>query len=166
MAKWNKIMDCSFYMKTHVVPNNLTSDVVNSLRTRAERKGREFNPVIELITNSITLEMPGLLYQSRNEHKIALNNLTIRIPSVDVECIIARLRRLNKRNEIGIDYYKLHTHLICLCLTPEMREQLHSEFVDILPEALLIADKEYRRDKSLTPLQAEGACKSKFLGNT
>lgn len=149
---WYFVHQAEFKMKPHCVPSMLRKGIVESLLTRG------IEPPIES-TKRIkgwSLDIPGPCMSNRHIHDLHLPGLRVQVPSTDVAVLRGVLANLKQRCEFGIPYFKMHDGSRCLCLTPEMRNQLLVEMDRVLPEAQAIATIENTR---LNKAWEEGAKK-------
>jgi hypothetical protein len=138
---WYFVKQAEYKMKCHCVPSMLRKGIVQSLLDRG------IEPPIES-TKRIKkwcFDIPGPCFTDRSWHDLHIPGLTVEVPSTDVEFMRDRLAGLQPRSEFGTPYYKLHDGTRCLCLTPEMRDQLLTELNRVLPEARAIATVENTR---------------------
>jgi hypothetical protein len=138
---WYLLKQARFKMKCHCVPSVLRRGIVQNLLDRG------VEPPIESTSRRKVwcLDIPGPCYADRSWHDMFIPGLKVQVPSTDAEILRDQLAKAKLRSEFGIPYYKLHDGNSCLCLLPEMRDQLLAEFDRILPEARAIATVENTR---------------------
>jgi hypothetical protein len=140
---WHFITEKGFRLKLHCVPKPFLDGVFKYLAKLLNDHGHK-DPEIKVRRGAkrAVLDLPGPCMENRNLHDLKIPGLIVQVPSTDVEILRAQLAGLSPRSEFGFPYYKLHGAFCCLCLTPEMRDQLLAEMDRILPEAQAIASAE------------------------
>jgi hypothetical protein len=136
--KWIWASAVHYDYKSHAIPEPLVDGVLDNLSSRGCR-GMNTETIPD---DGISFDLPGVISVDRNMHDIQITGLKISIPSTDVATFFSMLNSLEERNEIGTKYYKLHGFHRCICLTPELKDELVEALKAVLPEAMAIADVE------------------------
>lgn len=135
--------------KTHLVPEELRERLLQNLKDRGceiattpggAPKDWAHHETIEggicrggarLMTDTwMEFELPGLIFK---------------LYAADVEYYLEVLDDLPERLELGVPYYKLHGDLHCICLLPELKDELERLLTARLEEANAIRDVEFQR---------------------
>lgn len=125
--------------KAHIIPKALVEDVTLNLVARG------LPSYTQKVIESCGLDRRGMCMTTRSIQDLEVDGLTVHVPSEHVEHFLHKLENLGVRTEIGQPYYKLHSWLMCVCLTPEQRDILLSELRRVLPEANALAQLEHQQ---------------------
>lgn len=141
---WYLIFDNA---KTHLVPAELKDELIQNMKRRGCKISGNLDDGVgwacaETIEGGLCrggarmatdlwleFELPGLLF---------------RLYAADVEFYLDRLRDAEPRLELRTVYYKLHGDLHCVCLLPEVKDELEQLLTARLEEANAIRDVEFQ----------------------
>lgn len=91
------------------------------------------------------LDYPGPCSMNRNLHDVQVGGLNLKIPSTDFSTMFKEVAGLPLVREGGVPHYRFYSMVRCLCLTPELRDELLREMGKQVLAAIEIADWENRQ---------------------
>lgn len=124
------------YIKTHIVSEELVKQLADSLIAR------DVPEVQWKFTNKACLDLGGPCMLNRHIHYFDIDDLIVQIPSNDFEIFYDGIQELEARNDIGAEYFKIHSAYQALCLNEEQREKLLVLMSSELQEAIAISEIE------------------------
>lgn len=91
------------------------------------------------------LDYPGPCSMNRTLHDVQVGGLNLKIPATDFSTMFKEMKGLSLKNEGGVPHYRFYSMVRCLCLTPELRDELLREMGKQIPAAVEIADWKNRQ---------------------
>lgn len=114
-------------VKTHVVPSSMASAINDDIYARFVAQ-----PTGDSQVNTFTIDHHGACLIERSYEKFYIDGLTVSIPSDYAMEITDRIVNADEREVNGQKYYKIHSAMACLVLTPSQYQQLRCLFLDQL----------------------------------
>lgn len=127
-----------------LIPEPLLPGLLRHLEENGEAI-EDIETPCDLVEEPHVLDYPGMCMGQRHLHDISFGGITVCIPSVDFAQMFREIRDLPIKHEGGIPHVRLYTMVRCLCLTPELREQMLAEMSKQLQSAIEFADWEHRQ---------------------
>lgn len=106
--------------KPHFCPQELVADITDDLRVRG-CSGRAVGFV-----SALRVDHGGPLWLGRTYYAVELNGAKIEVPLMELASFLRQLRALPERWVNDKPYYKLHAHIHCIVLSPQLRTTLLS----------------------------------------
>lgn len=127
-----------------LIPEPLLPGLQSHMMEHEEPEGAE-TPCSLVGPDVHVLDYPGPFSMNRNLHDIYIRGLHLKIPSTDLSEMFKEVQGLSLRKEGCIPHYRFYSMVRCLCLTPELRDELLWEIGKQISVAVEIADWENRQ---------------------
>ena len=135
-----------------------SADVLESLAADAQKRFAGSFIDAEPVSDGAFLERPGMVLANRGYQHLHFDGLDLTIPVLDFTHFQQKLSALEPRLfPDGSQYYKLHSWLHCLVLTPEQRRLCLEAMVAAAPEAEARAEAENKAlDAGIQAINRDG----------